>query len=235
MHRSSEDVHGRGEDGREVCRALPNRRRGRDDRSQQPPPPQPGPHSRAGGTGDRAAAVAAPAGPVQIADRFGLPAPTVRAVLVRCRINRLTHIDRVTGEPLRRYEHDHPGSLIHVDVTKSGNIPDGGGHRYVGRQQGACNKRATAVLRRAVAWFADRGVTAERVLSDNGSAYRSHAWRDTCTELGVTPETDPALPASNKRQDRALPPAPGRGMGLRPLLPLRSCTPSGATGVAALL
>ena len=36
-------------------------------------------------------------------------------------------IDRVTGEPIRRYEHDHPGSLIHVDVTKFGNIPDGGG------------------------------------------------------------------------------------------------------------
>ncbi len=55
-------------------------------------------------------------GPVQIAGRLGLPASTVHAVLVRCRINRLSRIDRVTGEPLRRYEHDHPGSLIHVDV-----------------------------------------------------------------------------------------------------------------------
>ena len=72
-------------------------------------------------------------GPVQIAGRLGMPASTVHAVLVRCRINRLTHIDRVTGEPLRRYEHDHPGSLIHVDVTKFGNIPDGGGWRFVGR------------------------------------------------------------------------------------------------------
>ena len=75
-------------------------------------------------------------GPVQIAGRLGMPASTVHAVLVRCRINRLSRIDRVTGEPLRRYEHDHPGSLIHVDVTKFGNIPDGGGWRYVGRQQG---------------------------------------------------------------------------------------------------
>ena len=80
-------------------------------------------------------------GPVQIAGRLGLPASTVHAVLVRCRINRLSRIDRVTGEPLRRYEHDHPGSLIHVDVTKFGNIPDGGGWRYVGRQQGGTNKR----------------------------------------------------------------------------------------------
>ena len=83
-------------------------------------------------------------GPVQIAGRLGVPASTVHAVLVRCRINRLTYIDRVTGEPLRRYEHPYPGSMIHVDVTKFGNIPDGGGHRFVGRHQGGQNARATA-------------------------------------------------------------------------------------------
>ncbi len=69
-------------------------------------------------------------GPVQIGGRLNMPASTVHAVLVRCRLNRLSHIDRVTGEPIRRYEHPHPGSLIHVDVTKFGNIPDGGGHRF---------------------------------------------------------------------------------------------------------
>ncbi|EME19031.1 integrase catalytic subunit [Rhodococcus triatomae BKS 15-14] len=83
-------------------------------------------------------------GPVQIAGRLSMPASTVHAVLVRCRINRLSHIDRVTGEPLRRYEHEHPGSLFHVDVTKFGNIPDGGGWRYVGRVQGRYNAQATA-------------------------------------------------------------------------------------------
>ena len=57
-------------------------------------------------------------GPVQLAGQLGIPASTVHAVLVRCRINRLSAIDRVSGEPLRRYEHYHPGSLIHVDVTK---------------------------------------------------------------------------------------------------------------------
>ncbi len=143
-------------------------------------------------------------GPVQIAGRLALPASTVHAVLVRCRINRLSRIDRVTCEPIRRYEHPHPGSMIHVDVTKFGNIPDGGGHRFVGRQQGKANRTTTAhrtgerdrhhgpklgvaylhtviddysrvayaeicanetadtavdVLRRAVAWFARRGVT----------------------------------------------------------------------------
>ena len=80
-------------------------------------------------------------GPVQIGGRLGMPASTVHAVLVRCRINRLSRIDRVTGEPLRRYEHDHPGSLIHVDVTKFGNIPDGGGHKFVGRQPAEQDQR----------------------------------------------------------------------------------------------
>ena len=186
-------------------------------------------------------------GPVQIGGRQGLPASTVHAVLRRCRINRQSHIDRVTGEPLRRYEHDHPGSLIHVDVTKFGNIPDGGGWRYVGKQQGDKNKATTAlrtgrtlkghpnigtafvhtviddhsrvayaeicrdektdtaigVLRRAVAWFAEHGVTVERVLSDNGSCYRSHAWRDTCAELEITHKrTRPYHPQTNGKIER---------------------------------
>ena len=41
-------------------------------------------------------------GPVQIGDRVGLAPSTVHAVLVRCRLNRLTHLDRATGEPIRR-------------------------------------------------------------------------------------------------------------------------------------
>ena len=185
-------------------------------------------------------------GPVQIAGRLNMQASTVHAVLVRCRINRLSHIDRVTGEPLRRYEHPHPGSLIHVDVTKFGNIPDGGGHRYVGRHQGELNKRATpglpkgadykprtgtaflhtviddhsrvayvevcpdekadtavGVLRRAVAWFAERGVGVERVLSDNGSCYRSFAWRDVCAQLSITHKrTRPYRPQTNGKIER---------------------------------
>ena len=62
-------------------------------------------------------------GPVQIAGELGIAASTAHAVLVRCRINRLSYIDRVTGEPIRRYEHPHPGSLIHVDVTKFAQHP----------------------------------------------------------------------------------------------------------------
>src|SRR5699024_5107766 len=56
---------------------------------------------------------------------------------------RLSHVDRATGEPIRRYEHPYPGSMIHVDVKKLGNIPDGGGWRYVGRRQGDSNRSAT--------------------------------------------------------------------------------------------
>jgi transposase InsO family protein len=187
-------------------------------------------------------------GPVQIAGQLGLPASTVHAVLVRCHINRLSRIDRVTGEPLRRYEHAYPGSLIHVDVTKFGNIPDGGGHRFLSREQSKLNARATArrtgergnkyrprigtaflhtviddhsrvayaeicadekaataiaVLQRAVAWFAERGVTVERVLSDNGSAYRSYAWHDACAQLNVTPKrTRPYRPQTNGKIER---------------------------------
>ena len=187
-------------------------------------------------------------GPVQIAGRLGMPASTVHAVLTRCRINRLSHIDRVTGEPLRRYEHPHPGSLIHVDVTKFANIPDGGGHKFLSRQQSKLNGRQTArrtgergkqsrprigtaflhtviddhsrlayaeictdekadtaiaVLRRAVRWFADRGVIVERVLSDNGAAYRSYAWREACTELQITPKrTRPYRPQTNGKIER---------------------------------
>jgi transposase InsO family protein len=174
-------------------------------------------------------------------------------VLVRCRLNRLSHLDRRTGEPIRRYEHPHPGAMLHVDVKKLGNVPDGGGWRYVGRQQGERNRSATVtvtvtasgkprnkhygpllgtafvhtviddhsrvayaeihddetaataigVLRRAVAWFAVRGVTVERVLSDNGSAYRSHAWRDACHELGIRPKrTRPYRPQTNGKIER---------------------------------
>ncbi|MGN6743153.1 MAG: IS481 family transposase [Amnibacterium sp.] len=185
-------------------------------------------------------------GPVGIGAKLDMPASTVHAVLTRCRINRLSHVDVKTGEPARRYEHESPGALIHVDVKKLGNIPDGGGWRYVGRFQGDRNRAATpgkprsrtrdvlmgtafvhtviddhsrvayaeihsderadtaiGVLRRAVSWFAARGVTVQRVLSDNGSAYRSHAWRSACAELGIKhTRTRPYRPQTNGKIER---------------------------------
>ncbi len=90
-------------------------------------------------------------GPVEIAGIVGLPASAVHTVLRRCGISRLSHLDRVTGERVRRYEHAHPGALLHQDVKKLGNIPDGGGHRMVGRQQGRQNRQQTrtSVVHRA--------------------------------------------------------------------------------------
>ncbi len=57
-------------------------------------------------------------GPVEIAARAGVAPSTAHQVLRRCRLNRLSHVDRFTGEPVRRYEHDRPGALLHVDVKK---------------------------------------------------------------------------------------------------------------------
>ena len=68
---------------------------------------------------------------MQLACRSGIAPSTVHRILVGARLNRLSHVDRTTGEPVRRYEHDHPGAMLHVDVKKLGNIPDGGGWRYV--------------------------------------------------------------------------------------------------------
>lgn len=186
-------------------------------------------------------------GPVEIASRTGVPASTVHAVLTRCHLNRLSHVDVRTGEVIRRYEHDHPGSLIHVDVKKLGNIPEGGGWRTVGRAQGKHNRATTdthrrrgktrgpllghayvhtviddhsrvayaeihddetaataiGVLIRAVAWFAARSVHVQAVLSDNGSCYRSHAWRDACRDLGIKHRrTRPYRPQTNGKIER---------------------------------
>ena len=185
-------------------------------------------------------------GPVEIGDRLGMASSRVHAVLVRCRLNRLTHVDRATGEPIGRYQHEQPGDLLHVDVKKLGRVPDGGGWRYLSRQQGRKNRAATPnkpqnkyrnpligtcylhtviddhsrvayvearddetketateVLRNAVAWFAVRGVTVNRVLSDNGSCYRSHLWHQTCADLGITPKrTRPYRPQTNGKIER---------------------------------
>jgi transposase InsO family protein len=81
-------------------------------------------------------------GPAQIAPQVGLAASTVHRILARCRISRLAWLDRATGKPVRRYEHPHPGALVHIDVKKLGNIPAGGGHRFLGRQAGKRNRQA---------------------------------------------------------------------------------------------
>lgn len=85
-------------------------------------------------------------GPARIAALLGLAPSTVHRVLTRYRIARLTHLDRATAAPVRRYEHPAPGDLVHVDVKKLGNIPDGGGWRIHGRAQGERHRTASAPI-----------------------------------------------------------------------------------------
>jgi transposase InsO family protein len=184
-------------------------------------------------------------GAVRLAAETGVAPSTAGAVLRRCRISRLSRLER-REQHVVRYEHAAPGDLLHADVKKLGNIPTGGGWRFLGREQGWANRvadggrarsryhhelmrhgfihvvlddhsrlayaeihddelgiTATAVLRRAVAWFADRGVIARRVLTDNGGCYRSRDWMAACTELGITPKrTRPYRPQTNGKVER---------------------------------
>jgi transposase InsO family protein len=187
-------------------------------------------------------------GPVAIAARVGVAPSTVHRILVACRINRLWHVDRATGEPIRRYEMTRPGELVHVDIKKLGNIPDGGGWRIHGRAAGKRNSHAhhdpnrlrkvhgrpnlgycyvhsaidahtrlaysealddetaataLAFWARARTFFAGHGITVERVLTDNGSAYVSHAWRDEHRQLGIKhSRTRPRRPQTNGKVER---------------------------------
>lgn len=80
-------------------------------------------------------------GPHRIAAHLHLARSTVEAVLRRCGMPLLRYLDQNTGLPARRpiprrYERPHPGDLVHLDVKKLGRIPDGGGHRKVGRWTG---------------------------------------------------------------------------------------------------
>jgi transposase InsO family protein len=184
-------------------------------------------------------------GPARIAYLLGLNPSTVHRVLVRYRCARLAHLDRATGRPVRRYEHDAPGDLVHVDIKKLGNIPDGGGHRVTGRAAGLQNKKATTTARyrhgkpkigssylhnavddhsrlayseilpdetketavafwaRAHAFFTAAGITITRVLTDNGSCYKSYLWRDTLRDAGIAHKrTRPYRPQTNGKVER---------------------------------
>ncbi|MBA5221225.1 IS481 family transposase, partial [Streptomyces griseoaurantiacus] len=172
-------------------------------------------------------------GPARIAYLLGLNPATVHRVLTRYRLARLTHLDRATGRVIRRYERDRPGELVHVDIKKLGNIPDGGGHKTLGRQAGrktragagysylhnavddhsrlayseilADEKKETAVgfWTRAHAFFAQAGITVERVLTDNGSCYKSHLWRNSLAQAGISHKrTRPYRPQTNGKVER---------------------------------
>jgi transposase InsO family protein len=157
-----------------------------------------------------AAREVAKAGPLIVAGQLGLPASTVWKVLRRYGVSRLQLPAR---EPVQRYERERPGELLHVDIKKLGRFwtlgkrvlgsDVGNRSRHAGWQylhlaiddhsrlayaELLASERPTdcvAFLRRAVTWYAERGITIERVLSDNGNGYRSFAWRDACSELNI--------------------------------------------------
>ncbi|MGH2590868.1 MAG: leucine zipper domain-containing protein, partial [Actinomycetota bacterium] len=78
------------------------------------------------------ARVRAKVGPHRLGPQLGHPRSTVYGVLRRRGLHRLDRLDRPTGAPIRRYERERPGELVHVDVKKLGRIPRGGGHRIHG-------------------------------------------------------------------------------------------------------
>jgi transposase InsO family protein len=147
-----------------------------------------------------------------IARRLGRPVSTVGAVLRGHGLGRLAALDART--PVVRYERERPGELIHIDTNKLGRIA-GIGHRITGHRSGMVRNRgigwerlhvaiddasrlaytellpdereqsAVAFLERALAWFASLGVTVERFMSDNGSAYRSIDFRAAIAAAGL--------------------------------------------------
>jgi transposase InsO family protein len=164
----------------------------------------------------------------RIAAELRMAVSTVGAVLERLGLNRLSRLE--PPEPPNRYERRRPGELVHLDIKKLGrfNTP---GHRVTGRGHGR-NHRAgwefchvaiddysrvayveildderaqtcIVFLERAVAWFAERAVRVERVLSDNGSGYRSHVFAAACTQQRIRHlRTRPYRPRTNGKAER---------------------------------
>jgi transposase InsO family protein len=165
-----------------------------------------------------------------IATEVGVSAATVSRVLKRLGLNRLSAL--APAEPVRRYERARPGELIHIDIKKLGKF-DRVGHRITGDRTGQSNARgigwefvhvciddasriaftqikpderkrsAVAFLKAAVASYAGLGVTVERVMTDNGSCYKSFAFRNACRRLHLKHiRTRPYTPKTNGKAER---------------------------------
>jgi transposase InsO family protein len=194
-----------------------------------------------------------------IAHRLGMARATVGAVLRRHGLGRLPALS--PAEPVRRYEREHPGELLHLDIESLGRIgrvrhrihgdrrrrargigwehvhvciDDASRGAYVEVLPTRGHPDAVGFLDRAVVWFAQHGVHAERVLTDNGSAYVSQAFAAACTRLGLRHHrTRPYRPRPNG--SRALHPDLAAGVGLSPALRDIGPPPPGARFVAPLL
>ena len=171
-------------------------------------------------------------GPARLAPITGHPRSTIYGILRRAGLNRLHDTDRVTGAPVR-YVACHPGALVHQDHKKLGRVPDGGGWRVLGRGRASQDRRARGydhlevfvddasryavvvpvadergesaswAVELAVAGFAEVGIRIERMLTDNGASYLSHAYRDTLAGLAIRHKrTRPFRPQTNGKAER---------------------------------
>jgi transposase InsO family protein len=164
-----------------------------------------------------------------IAAEVGVSPATVSRILKRLGLNRLSALE--PAEPVRRYEREHPGELIHIDIKKLGRF-DRIGHRITGSpQQGKSRgagwefvhvciddasrlafseilpnekkESAVAFLKASVAYYQSLGVTVLRVMTDNGSCYRAKEFRNACQELGLKHiRTRPYTPKTNGKAER---------------------------------
>jgi transposase InsO family protein len=165
----------------------------------------------------------------RIAATLGLATSTVCAVLRRLGLNRLSRLE--PPEPPNRYCRRHPGELVHIDVKKLGRFARPG-HRVTGRGPGHHTRGAgwdavhvcvddtsrlayvevlpdetatttVGFLARAVAWFATRGITIQRVMTDNGAPYKSAAWAAWCADHDIGHlRTRPYRPRTNGKAER---------------------------------
>jgi transposase InsO family protein len=164
-----------------------------------------------------------------IALEVGVSPATVSRVLKRAGLSRLKDIE--PAEPVKRYQREHPGEMIHIDIKKLGRF-DRVGHRITGdRQRGASRgagwefvhvaiddasriafsrimpderkQSAVAFLAAAIAYYASLGITVTRVMTDNGSCYRSKAFAQACRQLGLRHvRTRPYTPRTNGKAER---------------------------------
>lgn len=156
---------------------------------------------------------------------------TVARIVKAAGLARLRFLD-APPPPVVRYEYAHAGGLLHIDTKKLARI-DGIGHRITGCRRGmkrgvgydfahVCiddhsrvayveilqderGETAAAFFRRAVAWYAMRGVKVERVLTDNGTCYRSHLFVDACRAAAIRHlRTKPYTPKTNGKAERMI-------------------------------
>jgi transposase InsO family protein len=166
----------------------------------------------------------------QIAVELGISPATVSRILRRLGLNRLAALE--PAEPVRRYEREHPGELIHIDIKKLGKFNQIG-HRITGDRRGQSNSRgagweyvhvciddasrvafarvmpsekkrcAIAFLKAALAYYESLGIKVERVMTDNGSCYKSFAFRRACKRFGLRHiRTKPYTPKTNGKAER---------------------------------